>query len=55
MSTRPEIKDERWDGIFKVLVDRGLTYKDAEIAADYVIECLNVQEKHFEEHREPYG
>ena len=47
MSTRPETKDERWDGIFNVLVDRGLTYKHAEIATDYVIECLDVQEKYF--------
>lgn len=55
MSTRPEIKDERWDGIFKVLVDRGLTYRDAEIATNYLIECLDMQEAEFDKDREPNG
>lgn len=54
MATTTKPKDERWQGIFDVLVNRGLTYRDAEIAADYVIECLELQEKCFESEREPY-
>ena len=55
MSTTPEQKDERWQGIYDVLVDRGLSYKHAEIAAYYVIECLDVQERQFESEREPFA
>ena len=55
MSTRPQVNDERWHTIIKALVNRGLTYRDAEIAAHYVIECLDVQEARFDKEREPFG
>jgi len=55
MATSAQPTDERWDRIYDALVDRGLSYAHAAIAAYYVIECLDVQEAEFEKEREPFG
>jgi len=53
MSTTARESDDRWPGIVHTLIGRGLDRHNAEIAADYVIECLDLQEKYFESEREP--
>jgi len=39
----------------KVLIGRGLARWEAETAADYCEECLDLQEARFEKEREPFG
>jgi hypothetical protein len=55
MATTARETDERWPTIVHTLIGRGLDRHNAEIAADYVIECLDLQEARFEKEREPFG
>jgi hypothetical protein len=55
MLTTSEQLDERFPVVLLALYERGLDLKSAAIAANYVIECLDVQESRFDKEREPFG
>jgi hypothetical protein len=45
MESQAEEQDQVWRQTVKVLMERGLSQRDAVIAADYTLECLRVQEQ----------